>query len=469
MNLLTRARSLRVAKPWMTDAALCVFGLGLLLLTRQFVSEGDHFTIGFSGCSGWSVWLYVASIIVVLTQPRSRYTLGIIVAIAVGMQLITLFADPFLSTDMYRYVWDGIVQHAHINPYRYVPGDPALSFLRAPHQDIFDNINRRDYAHTIYPPIAQMIYWLVTGISSTVRAMKAAMIVFEIITGIAVVAILNHVGRAREEVLLYAWCPLLAWEFGGNGHIDAAVFCFVVLALLFRLREQLGWAGLFFALAVMTKFYPLVLLPALYKRRDWKLPALLAGIGVGCYLPYLSVGSGVFGFLSGYNKEEGIDSGARFFLLDQVRRLPGLTHLSNIAYFAFCALILGGIALWAWRYAATEDSRRVATNSAVLRAAAWLAFAMMLLFSPHYPWYIAWLIPLMALAPSLPLFAYICGFFYLFTTALADPGPRMFLLNQILYGSVAIVALLSVTVLRRWPLRSIFGVEPVSVDAVEMP
>jgi hypothetical protein len=448
----------------MTDVALCLFGLGLLLFTRQFVSEADHFTIGFSGCSGWSVWLYVASIIVVLTQPRSRYTLSIIVVVAVAMQLITLFADPFLSTDMYRYVWDGIVQHAHINPYRYVPGDPALLFLRAPHQEIYDNINRRDYAHTIYPPIAQMIFWLVTWIAPTVIAIKAAMIVFEAITGAALAAILRHVNRPREELLLYAWCPLLAWEFGGNGHIDAAVFCFVVLALLFRLREQLGWSALFFALAVMTKFYPLVLLPALYKRRDWKLPTMLAGVGVGCYLPYLSVGSGVFGFLSGYNKEEGIDSGARFFLLDQTRRLPGLTHLPNTLYFAFCAVVLGGIALWAWRHAAVEGGRTASPTSAVLRSAAWLGFAMMLLFSPHYPWYIAWLIPLFALAPSLPLFVYICGFFYLFTTALAAPGPKMFLLNQILYSSVAFVALLSATVFRRWPLRSLFRVETCTAE-----
>jgi alpha-1,6-mannosyltransferase len=26
------------------------------------------------------------------------------------------------------------------------------------------------------------------------------------------------------------------------------------------------------------------------------------------------------------------------------------------------------------------------------------------------------------------------GFFYLFTTDLADPGPKMFLLNEMLYG-----------------------------------
>jgi hypothetical protein len=93
--------------------------------------------------------------------------------------------------------------------------------------------------------------------------------------------------------------------------------------------------------------------------------------------------------------------------------------------------------------------RKASASPAYLRAAMMLAFAMMLLFSPHYAWYIVWLIPLFALTPSLPLLAYLMGFFYLFTTELADPGPKMFLLNKILYGGVAAVIVLH-WMERRW-------------------
>jgi hypothetical protein len=51
------------------------------------------------------------------------------------------------------------------------------------------------------------------------------------------------------------------------------------------------------------------------------------------------------------------------------------------------------------------------------------------------------------------------AFFYLFTTELADPGPKMFLLNEILYGFVAVVMVLQWTVLRRWPLRRMLRME----------
>jgi hypothetical protein len=463
----------------MTNVALCLLGMGLLLFTREYLFEyggSGHYIIGASGCSGWSVWLYVAAIVVVLTQPSDRTTFGIVVGFAVAFQAVLLFTEPFSSSDIYRYVWDGVVQHAHVNPYRFVPGDPVLSYLRAPNQDVFDGINRRDYAHTIYPPAAQMIYWLVTFISPTVAGMKAAMFGFECLAGGALLALLRHLGRPRTHLLLYAWCPLLVWEIGGGGHVDAAVFAFVALALLFRYREQPMLTGLFLGLAVMTKFYPLVLLPALYKRGDWKMPATLAGVVAVGYAVYSSVGMMVFGFLSGYSKEEGLDSGTRYFLLELVQRVRGLEQLPVSVYILFCAAVMGGISVWAWRFATVESFAPVSRISEArafdrlragsdtpkyLRATMMLAFAMMLLFSPHYAWYIVWLIPLFVLTPNLPLLAYLMGFFYLFTTALADPGPKMFLLNEILYGGVATVIVLQVAVLRRWPLRRLFRVEDV--------
>ena len=352
--------SLRDGRPWMTNGVLCLLGLGLLMLTREYVWEygGEgHFVIGGSGCSGLSVWLYLAAIAVVLTQPANRATFWIVIGFAVALRFEMVFADPFSSSDIYRYVWDGIVQHAHVNPYRYVPGDVALTWLRAPNQDVFDNINRRDYAHTIYPPVAQMIYWVVTALSPTVSAMKAAMVGFECVTVGALLALLRSMGRPRVEILLYAWCPLLVWEIGGAGHIDAAVFALIALALLFRYREQPVWTGLFLGMAVFTKFYPLVLFPALYKRGDWKMPAVVVAVGAVGYAVYSSVGMGVFGFLAGYSKEEGIDSGARYFLLELVQHVKGLAGVPVSAYMVFCLAVMGGISVWAWRYATVEDCR----------------------------------------------------------------------------------------------------------------
>ncbi len=444
----------------MTNAALCLIGVGLTLLARQFVQEYDHFWLGFNGTSELSAILYVAAVAIVMTQPANRATLWIVLGFAVAMRAMTVFADPFTSSDIYRYVWDGIVQHAHINPYRYVPGNAALTFLRAPHQEIFDNINRRDYARTIYPPVAQIIYWAVTFFSPTVTAMKVAMFGFECVTATALLALLKLMGRSRVEILLYAWCPLLVWEIGDGGHIDAAIMAFVALALLFRFRNKPWLVGLFLGAAVMTKFYPLVLFPALWQRKDWKMPAVMVAMAAAGYAIYSSVGMLVFGFAGGYAKEEGIETGTRYFLLELVQHVRGLRGVPVGAFLVFCGAIFVALMVWAWTKATVElrsiphpfaNARKDGPPEFVKVAMAF-AFALMLLFSPHYPWYIVWLIPFFTLVPNLPVLVYLMMFFYMFTTPLADGTiPNMFIVNKILYGAVLVAWMVSL-VLKRWPV-----------------
>ncbi len=446
--------SWRDLRPWHTNAALLLLGLGMIAYTRQLVSEYDHYTIGFSGCSAAHLILYAGAVLIFLLKPSNtdRFTFPIILAVAIACRLVVLFPDPELSSDVYRYAWDGVVQHAHISPYRYVPGNPALTFLRAPNYDLFNNMNRRDYAHTIYPPVAQILFYLITWISPTVTFMKMAMVLFEGLTMIGLVHLLRHFGFRREWTLLYAWFPMLIWEIGSSGHLDSVVITFLVFALLFRYRRQPVLTGLLLGLAVLTKFYPLVLFPALYQRGDWKMPATMAALAAFTYSLYLSAGRLVFGFLGGYVQEEGMATGSRYFLLEFAQHLPGLHTLSNTAYVVFAGLILLMLTAWAWRTACPPESPR----AAFLPPALGLGFALMLLFSPHYPWYVAWLVPFFVLMPSLTLFTYIGGLFYLCTTSIAvGSGPKQYLLNQILYSAVAI-ALMIELVLRRLPQTRTF-------------
>jgi alpha-1,6-mannosyltransferase len=450
-----------VARAWQTNVALMVVGAGLVGLTQQLTSEYDYFTIGFSGVSGWSCILYLCAALLILSQPVDRFTLPIIFTVAIGCRLVALFPEPYLSSDIYRYVWDGVVQHAHISPYRYVPGDSALVFLRAPNQHIFDNINRRDYAHTIYPPAAQALFYLITWVSPTVTFMKAVMVLFEGVTVYALIRLLRSFGVRREQVLLYAWCPIVIWEIAGSGHLDSAAMAFIAMALLFRYRREPIWTGVFLGIAILLKLYPVVLFPALYRRGDAKTPATVAAIVAVGYAAYSSVGLLVFGFLGGYVKEEGMATGVRYFLLELSQRMPGLHSCSTTNYFFFCVVVFSLIVWWCWRVTGAQGSDRVRVFRSdgvanFLPPAFALAFALMLLFSPHYAWYILWLVPFLTLIPNLPVLMYILGFFYLYTTALADPGPKMFLANEILYGAV-FVALLIQFIFSRWPLhRTLF-------------
>jgi hypothetical protein len=96
------------------------------------------------------------------------------------------------------------------------------------------------------------------------------------------------------------------------------------------------------------------------------------------------------------------------------------------------------------------------SSGTFLRPAFALAAALMFLFSPHYAWYIIWLVPFFTLMPNLPILTYLLGFFYLYTTALAEPGPKMFLANEILYTAVFAAFIIQLA-LKRWPLhRTLF-------------
>ena len=321
----------------------------------------------------WAVWHGDSS---------RRLVLGI-AAVALLMRVPLVLLPPYLSSDVYRYVWDGRVQASGINPYRYVPADPHLEALRD--KEIFPEINRARTAVTIYPPVAEAIFLAVTRVSPSVIAMKAAMVGFEIVTFVLLVRLLAASGLPTARVAVYAWHPLTLWEFAGNGHIDAALIAFVVAALWAARHRHAGLAGLFLAGATLTKFYPAVLLPALYRRWGRAMPAAFAAGVTLAYLPYLSVGWQVLGFLPAYAGEEGFDAdGTGFFLLALVRHIPLLAGVSGRVYVIAAAAVL--LAASATIVLARE------TRHSPFAAAAVLATTFMVIVSPHYPWYFSWLI-----------------------------------------------------------------------------
>ena len=70
-----------------------------------------------------AAWLIVGG-----RQDRadSGRTLAAILIVGLAMRLLLLPGTP-VSTDIFRYVWDGKVQGAGINPYLHLPVDAALS------------------------------------------------------------------------------------------------------------------------------------------------------------------------------------------------------------------------------------------------------------------------------------------------------------------------------------------------------
>src|SRR5262249_46312945 len=70
---------------------------------------------------------------------------------------------------------------------------------------------------TMYPPTAQVVFYLVTRISEAPIAMKAAMVAFEGLAVWTMLQLLALRGLPRSRILLYAWHPLPLWEFARSG------------------------------------------------------------------------------------------------------------------------------------------------------------------------------------------------------------------------------------------------------------
>ncbi len=267
--------------------------------------------------------VYLIAVWLVLRDGPAPRSLAVILVFAALLRLTILFAPPYLSDDIYRYVWDGRVQAAGVNPYRFVPADPALQGLRD--GAVYQHINRRDYAHTIYPPLAQSIFLGITRVSESVTWMKTCMVGFEVVAIWLLLRLLVLLGLPAQRVLIYAWHPLTVWEFAGSGHVDAAAIALLAVALWARQRKFPALTGIVLAGATLVKLFPALLFPALYRRWDWKMPlAFLVTLAAG-YVPYASLGTSVFGFLPGYLQEEGLKTGWSIYLLN----VRGRTRLAS--------------------------------------------------------------------------------------------------------------------------------------------
>lgn len=362
--------------------ALATCGAGIVLLTALglhtwsgpvpgWMSSEDAWW--YDACALSAGALYAGAMWVVLHRPLPRRALPLIVAAGVLARVVVLVHVPVLSTDIFRYVWDGRVQAAGINPYRFFPADPALQPLRDPgpperHGAIYDNINRADSAPTIYPPFAQFLFAAIGRVWSSIWAVKAAMLGFDLLCLAVLLRLLRLAALSGVLALAWAWNPLVIWEFANEGHIDAAAHAFVALALLAAVRGWRGRAGAALAAATLFKLLPVVLFPAIWRRWDVRGPLVAAAVIGAAYAVYASAGLRVFGYLGGYTQEEGLFDGRLLPL-----RLAAMVGLAGAgAWFAFGRPLPAD---------APGRARTVCRQALVLGALLLAAIA------PKYPWY----------------------------------------------------------------------------------
>jgi hypothetical protein len=317
------------------------------------------------------------------TAATSLPLRGAVVA-AVVLRVVFLPVMPSLSTDYHRYVWDGRVQLAGINPYKYRPYEHALDRVHYAGRDLINH----DELRTIYPPLTQAVFLGVAGASRALGQQDAAtpraeVILFKLVFGALDLATAGAVWLLATKKLrlqatvLYLLCPAVIVQTWESAHAEAAAVLLCVLAAALLVRRRDGWAGAALGLAAAFKVTPLALLiPALAGGRAS--PArFLAGFAPAFllpFLPYLLTG-GSFGSL--FESGSGWTGGSLLFSVFALLISPAA------ARWLVLALFVGG-ALW------IAGSFRGRERTA--EAFAWTLTLLVLCLPVVHAWY--WLTPL---------------------------------------------------------------------------
>jgi len=396
---------------------------GLTLATPfAFQASGDN---AFIALTVPACVLAFAATQVAERAPTKR-ALWLIFGIGIALRIYVLLFDPLLSSDIFRYVWDGRVQAAGINPYRYFPAHDAVAHLRD--ATIFPGINRPDYAVTIYPPFAEFFFLIVTRIGENVNVMRLALLACEAVSVTLIVLFLRRLERPTTRVVAYFWHPLPIWEIANGGHVDALAVALMLLGLWVALAGRAMHGAALITLGMLVKPYVAPALAPLWRPWDWKMPLVVIAIIGLCYFPYLSVGWGVFGFLTkGYLTEEGIISGDDLWLLSVWRLVFGAHRGDVVAYAGVAASILLFMAF----SAARRPNRTIASS---LTDTNMLMLVVLLLLSPNYPWYFLAIVPFVALCGNAPTWVVSIGALLLTDEVRGDFQIPKLVVKSILFG-----------------------------------
>lgn len=203
---------------------------------------------------------------VVLKSNKEQVLYWIFAAIA--FRLLVTFGVPNLSNDFYRFIWDGKLLSAGYHPFANTPSYYIENNITLPGTEgVYPNLNSKDY-YTIYPPLAQFIFWFCVQVSDSVYGALLALKILILAADVGVIFLLKNLllrfKVPAQRALLYALNPLVIIELTGNAHFEAIMIFLLLLSCLFILRERLWLAAVFFAASVCIKLVPLIFLPAMF-------------------------------------------------------------------------------------------------------------------------------------------------------------------------------------------------------------
>lgn len=179
----------------------------------------------------------------------------------VALFLIFVFSYPFLSTDLYNYLFDAkIIAHYHSSPYVTkpldYPNDEWLRFMRWTHR------------YSPYGPawLAMSLFPFATGLGKfllTFLSFKIFIAIFHLINALLIYKILTLVKPERRLLgtAFYGLNPLFLTEGIINAHNDVVLATSLLLTIYFLFKKKFMVSSLPFFWGVFIKYIPVLVFP----------------------------------------------------------------------------------------------------------------------------------------------------------------------------------------------------------------
>jgi glycosyl transferase family 87 len=361
-------------------------------LAGPFGSSGID--LGSVGVIGVLIAMFASYAVAV--RASSRLSARVVLTTIAAMYALVLLAPPLLSTDVFSYQFYGRMGSLY-GANAYLVGPHALAL-----DPLFPYIGAKwSYTPTVYGPLFTALSYLLAPLSIAASALTYKAIAA--VAGLATVALVWHSARLRgidqvRAVALVGLNPLVVVYGVGGGHNDLLMMLGVIAGvyLILAHRERSGSAMIVSAAAIkLTAGVMLAFAIASgggRRARDHRRDVLIGAAAAATLLAGLTFaffGTGPLHLLSTLQQTQGkgdwhsIPGFVGAELGSSAGHAIGLAL--EIALAGVCCLLLWRV----WR--GTLDW---------IDAGAWTAVAMLVTAGSLLPWYVAWLLPLAALATN---------------------------------------------------------------------
>jgi hypothetical protein len=183
--------------------------------------------------------------------------------------LISISSQPGMSTDYYRYIWQGRVSNADGDNYRLKPDDQQSAKYN---DELYSYMDWR-HVPTIYPPLAEQTFRINAQIFDSNALQKLSLKTRvslsklpNLVAFIGIILLIYRISKSKVLALLWANFPLVQIEILQSAHVDLYAILFVLLAFYVAKKRSMMSSlatGALLGAAALVKILPVILIAPL--------------------------------------------------------------------------------------------------------------------------------------------------------------------------------------------------------------